>query len=48
MSTVTIWHNPRCSKSREALALLEETGTEADIVKYLEETPSENEIRDVL
>lgn len=48
MSTVTIWHNPRCSKSRQALALLEENGTEADVVKYLEATPSEAEIRDVL
>ena len=48
MNTVTIWHNPRCSKSRQTLALLEESGTEADVVQYLESTPSEAEIRDVL
>ena len=37
----TIWHNPRCSKSRETLRLLEETpGVEVDIVRYLESPPS--------
>ncbi|GGO97495.1 arsenate reductase (glutaredoxin) [Stakelama pacifica] len=37
----TIWHNPRCSKSREALKLLEERGgVEVDIVRYLETPPS--------
>lgn len=37
----TIWHNPRCSKSREALKLLEErSGVEVDIVRYLETPPS--------
>lgn len=46
--TVTIWHNPRCSKSREALKLLEAEGVEATIVKYLETPPSEAEIRHVL
>ncbi|OZG72458.1 arsenate reductase (glutaredoxin) [Hahella sp. CCB-MM4] len=48
MATLTIWHNPRCSKSRQTLALIEETGTEVDIVKYLEDSPSANEIKDVL
>ncbi len=48
MSTVTIWHNPRCGKSREGLALLEEHGIEADVVKYLDTTPSADEIRAVL
>lgn len=47
-NTVTIWHNPRCSKSREALKLLEEQGIEATIVKYLETPPTEAEIRQVL
>ena len=46
--TVTIWHNPRCSKSREALKLLENEGIEPQIVKYLEESPSETAIREVL
>ncbi|MFD2180318.1 arsenate reductase (glutaredoxin) [Veronia pacifica] len=33
--SVTIYHNPRCSKSRQTLTLLEERGIEADVVKYL-------------
>ena len=48
MTTITIWHNPRCSKSRTALALLEEHGVEPTQVKYLETPPAENEIRHVL
>jgi arsenate reductase len=48
MANVTIWHNPRCSKSRQALALLEEQGVEADVVKYLETSPSAEEIKAVL
>lgn len=36
MSDVTIYHNPRCSKSRQALALLEEAGVQPTVVKYLE------------
>lgn len=35
-----IYHNPRCSKSREGLAILEDSGKEFDIVKYLENPPS--------
>ena len=38
--SVVIYHNPRCSKSRETLALLEEQGVSPKVVKYLEETPS--------
>ena len=48
MTTITIWHNPRCSKSRTALALLEERGVEPTQVKYLETPPTESEIRHVL
>ena len=48
MTTITIWHNPRCSKSRTALALLEERGVEPTQVKYLETAPTESEIRHVL
>lgn len=39
MSSYTLYHNPRCSKSRQALALLEENGIEPDIVRYLETPP---------
>lgn len=38
MSDITIWHNPRCSKSRETMKLLEEQGIEANVVKYLDES----------
>ncbi|MDO9208557.1 MAG: arsenate reductase (glutaredoxin) [Sulfuricurvum sp.] len=41
---ITIWHNPKCSKSREALALLSEKNGEIEVVKYLETTPSRDEI----
>lgn len=37
---ITFYHNPRCSKSREALALLEEHGIQPDIVRYLETPPT--------
>ena len=40
MSKYTIYHNPRCSKSRQALALLEEKGVEIDVVEYLKEKPT--------
>ena len=36
---VTIYHNPRCSKSRQTLALLQENGVEPDIVEYLKTPP---------
>ncbi len=36
---VTIYHNPRCSKSRETLALLEARGLTPDVVRYLETPP---------
>lgn len=43
--SVVIYHNPRCSKSRQTLALLEERGVEHEIIKYLETPPSEEELR---
>lgn len=46
--TVTIWHNPRCSKSRAALALLQERGIDAQVRLYLDDAPSESEIRSAL
>lgn len=46
--TVTIWHNPRCSKSREALKLLENEGIAPEIVRYLDEAPSEAQLHELL
>jgi arsenate reductase len=37
MSKITIWHNPRCSKSREALSIVNESNCENEVVKYLDE-----------
>ncbi len=48
MSEIQIWHNPRCSKSREAMKLLEENGIEADVVKYLEADLDETTIKELL
>ena len=48
MSKLTILHNPRCSKSREALKILEENGINTEIVKYLDTPPSEEEIKNIL
>jgi arsenate reductase len=45
MSDVVIWHNPRCSKSREAMVLLKDKGIDPAVVHYLTEPPSEKEIR---
>lgn len=45
MTGVTIWHNPRCSKSRQTLGLLEERGIQPAIRLYLSDPPSEDEIR---
>lgn len=46
--TTTIFHNPRCSKSRATLALLEENGIEPEIRLYLENPPSEAELSEIL
>lgn len=43
-----IYHNPRCRKSREALALLQENGIEPTVREYLKETPTVAEIKEVL
>lgn len=45
---VTIYHNPRCSKSRQALHLLEERGLRPTIVEYLKEPPTAQELKQIL
>ncbi|WP_343519909.1 arsenate reductase (glutaredoxin) [Sphingomonas sp.] len=40
----TIYHNPRCSKSREALAILEDAGAEVTVIEYLKTPPSRDEL----
>ena len=46
--TVTIYHNPRCSKSRQTLALLVEKGVKPKVVEYLKTPPSAAELKRVL
>ncbi|MCY1390236.1 putative protein YfgD [compost metagenome] len=48
MSQLTLFHNPRCSKSRGALELLEARGLNPDIVRYLETPPSAAELKALL
>ena len=43
-----IWHNPKCSKSRQALELLHVNGIDVEVVKYLENSPSKEDITDLL
>ncbi|TCS64976.1 arsenate reductase (glutaredoxin) [Varunaivibrio sulfuroxidans] len=46
--TTTIYHNPRCSKSRQTLALIEEKGISPRIVEYLQTPPDAATLRDIL
>ncbi|ELM3656834.1 arsenate reductase (glutaredoxin) [Edwardsiella piscicida] len=48
MSSVVIYHNPRCSKSRATLQLLEERGIHPEIVPYLETPPDADALRGLL
>lgn len=45
---ITILHNPRCSKSRQTLQLLEEKDLEANIIEYLKEPPSRDTLEQIL
>ena len=47
MATI-IWHNPRCSKSRQTLALLQQHGIEPEVRLYLEAPPSFEELAEVI
>lgn len=48
MSHFTIYHNPRCSKSRQTLQLLEDNGVNPEIILYLDMPPSVEELRGLL
>lgn len=45
MAQAVIYHNPRCSKSRETLALLRAQGIEPQVVEYLKDIPSKGQIK---
>ncbi|MFY8349215.1 arsenate reductase (glutaredoxin) [Pseudoalteromonas sp. SSM20] len=46
--TIKIYHNPRCSKSRETLALLEENSVTPEVIEYLKDVPSVDDIQQLL
>ncbi|WP_251360037.1 arsenate reductase (glutaredoxin) [Kangiella sp. TOML190] len=48
MSDFNIFHNPRCSKSRQTLALLQENGIEPNIIEYIKEAPSKNQLKSII
>ena len=47
-SNVTIYHNPRCSKSRQTLQLIRDRGIEPEVVEYLKTPPTEAELKTIL
>ncbi len=45
---LSLFHNPKCSKSREALQLLKDKGIDPEIILYLKTPPSESELKDIV
>jgi arsenate reductase len=45
---IKIYHNPRCRKSREGLAIIENSGKEFQVIKYLEDVPSEITLTEII
>jgi len=45
---ITIYHNPRCSKSRNTLALLQQHGIEPTVIEYLKDSPSKSELESII
>ncbi len=48
MENLTIWHNPKCSKSRVAMEIIKSSGSECRVVEYLKDTPTKDEIKQAL
>ena len=46
--TVRIYHNPRCSKSRQTLKLIQDAGIEPEVIEYLDSPPSTRELGQIL
>ncbi|MEX2335889.1 MAG: arsenate reductase (glutaredoxin) [Fulvivirga sp.] len=45
---LTIYHNPRCSKSRDALKLIEDSGSMVEVVEYLKTPPAKDDLRQII
>jgi arsenate reductase len=48
MSDLTLWHNPRCSKSRQAKGILDSRGVDYEVREYLDDAPTVAELDEVL
>jgi len=48
VSKIKIWHNPRCSKSRDSFKLLEERELDVEVINYLENIPTKEELKEIL
>ena len=46
--TIKIFHNPRCSKSRQTLTILEDNGVDFDIIEYLKESPNKETLLQII
>lgn len=45
---IKIYHNPRCRKSREGLEIIENSGKDFEIIKYLEDIPTDKELQEII
>ncbi|WP_405381889.1 arsenate reductase (glutaredoxin) [Maribacter sp. LLG6340-A2] len=45
---IKIYHNPRCRKSREGLEILENSGKKFEVIKYLDDVPTKEELKEVI
>jgi arsenate reductase len=45
---INIYHNPRCTKSREGLSILEDSGQDFKIIKYLDDSPSQEDLKIII
>ncbi|SNY99768.1 arsenate reductase (glutaredoxin) [Flagellimonas pacifica] len=45
---IKIYHNPRCSKSRQGVEYLEKSGAKFEVVRYLDDVPTESELKDIV
>lgn len=48
MKSLTIWYNPKCSKCREAMKIIESCGVECEVVEYLKKVPTQDELKKAL
>jgi arsenate reductase len=48
MAEVTIYHNPRCTKSRQAMQVIDELGVDVDVVRYLDDPPDAETLRAII